>query len=404
MAGVGNTFKNYQGQQDSYEGSDILARKQADFAALKAWVDADSQRRVRYAADIAAAETLLAERQANTRRELLLTRHATPRLLGTARTLYQLAQQQLLPDAQRKSGFQERDRRRQQAALEVLDRRYDEQVDKRLMAHFLAQYLALPAEQLDGAFLQALGLRAGMDEAALKARLDTLYAGSKLADKTERLAWLGRDPAAFQASGDSFIAAAVALYADDQRREARDKELDGRISQAYAQTMQALIAYKTSLGQAVYPDANSSLRVSFGRVAGRDPGSDGASWHAFTTLRGVLAKHTGEGEFDAPAEQRAAIKARRFDQYGVKALDSVPVNFLSTLDTTGGNSGSPVLNSKAELVGLLFDGTLDGVISGWAFDTKMVRSICLDARYMLWQMKVVDKADRLLQEMNVSTR
>ena len=84
----------------------------------------------------------------------------------------------------------------------------------------------------------------------------------------------------------------------------------------------------------------------------------------------------------------------------MKSLNSVPVNFLATLDTTGGNSGSPVLNKNAELVGLLFDGTLDAVISDWDFNPRTVRSICLDARYMQWQMKYVDKADRLLKEMN----
>jgi hypothetical protein len=117
-------------------------------------------------------------------------------------------------------------------------------------------------------------------------------------------------------------------------------------------------------------------------------------------LRGITAKHTGTGDFDAPEVQRKAIAARQFDKYAVKSLDSVPVNFLATLDTTGGNSGSPVLNSRAELVGLLFDGTLDAVISNWDFNPKMTRSINVDVRYMLWQMKVVDKADRVLKELN----
>lgn len=399
VAGINNSFKNLQGQQDSYEGGDILARKRQGFAELKAWVEADAQRRAQYGADLQTVERLLAQRQATARAEFLLS-YTAPRLLGAARTLYQQAQQKTKPDAERMSGYQARDALRQRQAMEVLDRRYDEQVDKRLVGHFLTQYLALPAEQHNTALLNALGLRAGMDEAAVKARLDALYAASRLADKSERLAWLERDVAAFQASPDSFIAAAVALYADDERREARDKELGGQIQQAYASTMKALIAYKASHGQAVYPDANSTLRVSVGQVAGRDPGTDGSSWKPFTTLRGIVAKHTGEGEFNAPAAQLAAIKARQFDRYGVKALDSVPVNFLATLDTTGGNSGSPVLNSKAELVGLLFDGTLDAVIADWDFNPKTTRSICVDARYMLWQMKVVDKADRLLREMS----
>ena len=400
VKGLGNTFKNYEGQDASYRGSDILARKQKGFDELKAWVMADARRRELYAADIAAAEQLIAQQEATARSEFLM-RFAAPRLLETARELVQVMHQQQLPDEARKSGYQQRDMLRMRQGLEALDRRYDEQTDKAVSAHFMAQYLSQPPATLDMAFIDALGLKPGMDEAAIKARLDVLYAGSTLARLSDRLSWLAQPEATFRNSGDTFIAAALALYADDERREARDKEIGGLIQQSYANTMKALIAFKASQGQAVYADANSTLRVAVGNVMGRDPGRDGETWKPFTTLRGITAKATGEGEFDAPAEQLAAIKARSFDKYYVKDIDSVPVNFLATLDTTGGNSGSPVLNSKAELVGLLFDGTLDGVIASWDFNDKMNRSICVDARYMLWQMTVVDKAGRLLKEMGV---
>ena len=399
VAGVNNYFKNYQGQIASYTGSDILARKQAGYAAMKAWVEADAKRRALYGPSLAEAERVIAERQVNTRREFLLS-YATPTLLKSASDLYEQALERRKPDAERKAGFQDRDQLRRKQSLETVDRRFDEATEKKLVSHFLTQYLAQPADQLNAAFLKALGVSAGMDAAAVTARVDALYAGTKLTDKAERSAWLTRDAADFEASADTLVKAAVLLHADEQARENRDKELAGRLQQAYATVMQAEIDFKASRGQAVYPDANSTLRVAFGQVKGRNPGVDGTTWTAFTTLRGIVAKNTGSGEFNAPTEQLAAIKARNFDKYGVKALDSVPVNFLATLDTTGGNSGSPVLNGKGELVGLLFDGTLDAVISDWDFNDNMNRSICLDARYMLWQMKVVDKADRLLKEMN----
>jgi hypothetical protein len=399
VAGVNNYYKNYQGQMASYAGSDILARKQAAFDEMKAWVNADAKRRDAYGASLVEVERLIAERQGIVRREFLLS-YATPALVKSASDLYEQALQRKKPDAERKAGYQDRDQLRRKQAVETLDRRFDEVTEKKVVSHFLTQYLALPADQLNAAFLDALGVRAGMDAAAVTARVDALYAGTKLTDKAERAAWLSRDAAAFEGSTDTLVKAAVALHADEEARETRDKELAGKTQAAYAATMQAEIDFKASRGQPVYPDANSTLRVAFGQVKGRTPGVDGTTWTAFTTLRGIVAKHTGTGEFDAPAEQLAAIKARQFDKYGVKALDSVPVNFLATLDTTGGNSGSPVLNGKGELVGLLFDGTLDAVISDWDFNDAMNRSICLDARYMLWQMKVVDKADRLLKEMN----
>ncbi|MBW8846440.1 MAG: S46 family peptidase [Burkholderiales bacterium] len=404
MQGLQNYFKNLEGQQQSWEGSDILARKQADFDKLKAWVNADAKRKARYGADMAATESLLAEREGITRAELLMT-FMSPAMLNAARQMLETAEQRAKPDAERKTGFQDRDLPRLRAAQQQLDRRYDEPTDKRLVAHFLAQYLAQPADTLDAAWLNALGLKAGQDEASIRVQLDKLYAGSKLADTASRMAWMDKDVAAFKASDDTFIKAAVALYDDDQKRENRDKELGGKLQKAYAGTQQALIDYHASRGEAVYPDANSTLRISYGTVKGRDVGRDGETWTPFTTLRGIVAKHKGPdeagGEFNAPANELAAIKAKQYGNYYVKSLDSVPVNFLSTLDTTGGNSGSPVLNKKGELVGLLFDGTLDAVISDWDFNPKTVRSICLDARYMLWQMSVVDKATRVLDEMGV---
>jgi len=406
MQGLNNYYKNRQGQQASYDGSDILARKTAAFDQLKAWVNADAKRKERYGADIAATDSLLGEREAIAKAEYLLG-FSTPSMLGSARQLYQLAQERTKPDAERKSGYQDRDLARLRAGLQQLDRRYDEQTDKRLVAHFLAKYLAQPAGTLNAALLNAWGLKAGQDEASIRARLDVVYAASKLADTSTRMGWLDKDVAAFKASDDAFIKMAVALYEDDRAREDRDKELAGKLQKAYAGTQQAMIDFHASRGEVVYPDANSTLRISFGKVQGRDHGgADGTAWTPFTTLRGIVEKAKGPGqpgsdEFNAPAEQLAAIKAKQYGNYYVKSLDSVPVNFLATLDTTGGNSGSPVLNKNAELVGLLFDGTLDAVISDWDYNPKNVRSIVLDARYMLWQMSVVDKATRVLQEMGV---
>jgi hypothetical protein len=400
VASINNYYKNRQGMLNSYTKSDLLQRKQKEFDDLKAWVNADNARREQYGSDIAAIESLIAERDAITKREFLLT-YSSPRLLESARTLYEIANQKTqADDMQRKIGYQQRDWPRLRASLDAIDNRYDEQVDKALVRNFLGQYLSLPVGEQNAAFVSALGLKPGMTETEISAQLDKLYAGSELGKKATRMAWLNKDVAAFKSSDDSFIKIAVALYADGQQREENDRELSGKIQQAYANYMRALIAYRNSKGEAVYPDANSTLRVTFGKVAGRTAGNpDGMAWTPFTTLRGITEKYTGKGEFDAPAAQLAAIKAKEFGSYGVKSMDSVPVNYLATLDITGGNSGSPVLNSRAELVGLAFDGTLDSVISDWDFNPATTRTIALDVRYMLWEMDIVDHAKNVLNEL-----
>ena len=386
---------------DSYRSGNLLERKQQSFNDLKAWVNSDKTRKQEFGAGLAATEKLIAERDAITQQEFLLS-YSTPRFLSSARTLYRLANEKTKPDITRETGYQERDASRLEQAQDAIDKRYDEQVDKALALYFLKQYVAQPKKNQNAAFLSALGLKSGASEAVIKAQLDKLYAGSKLGDKATRLSWLTRDLTEFKASDDSFIKAAIALYADDQRREHRDKELNGNIQRAYSQYMKALIAFKNSKGEAVYPDANSTLRVTYGKVAGRASGADGLGWAPFTTLNGITSKNTGAGEFDAPAAQLDAIKNKKFDRYAVPILGSVPVNFLATLDITGGNSGSPVLNKRAEFTGIAFDGTLDSVISDWDFNNATTRTIAVDLRYILWQMKVVDKADNLLTELGVN--
>ena len=140
--------------------------------------------------------------------------------------------------------------------------------------------------------------------------------------------------------------------------------------------------------------------MTYGQILGV-PERDGLIYSPQTTLQGVVEKATGTGEFDAPKKQLdaiAALNAGKKTPYADAKLGSVPVNFLSTVDTTGGNSGSATLNAKGELCGLLFDGTFDTVASDYLFDTEKTRSIHVDSRYMLWTMSEVDGATNLLKE------
>jgi len=164
--------------------------------------------------------------------------------------------------------------------------------------------------------------------------------------------------------------------------------------------MAAMIAYKHSKDEPVYPDANGTLRVTYGTVKGYSP-RDAVWYEPFTTLRGVEQKNTGKPPFNSPKRLLDAIHDGDYGRFEAPALNSVPVNFLSTVDTTGGNSGSPTLNGKGELVGLLFDGNYESIISDWDFNPAITRSIHVDLRYVLWLMDHVDHADNLLREMKV---
>jgi len=403
VAGLNNYLKNRQGMLDSFASSDLLERKQQEHKELTEWVNSDRTKKALYADGLNTIDMLLQQRHKKSRADYQLN-NATPRLLSVARAVHRLAQEGTKPDAERKAGYQERDVPRFQSYLAGMDRNFDAKVEKALDLHNLSSYMAQPKSERDAAFDKAMGLRDGMSNDELSALIDGWYESTSLLDRDNRMALLEFDPEQFEQSEDPFVKAAVALYPSDLEDEKKSEELAGKIQQAYADYMRAKIAFMQSKGEAVYPDANSTLRITYGNVAGRDHGTeDGNAWAPFTTLRGVTEKATGEGEFNAPEEQLKAIEAGDFGPYEKADLNSVPVNYLATLDITGGNSGSAVLNHKGEFVGLAFDGTLDSIISDWDFNLENTRSIQVDTRYMLWQMEYVDHADNLLKELGVST-
>ena len=164
--------------------------------------------------------------------------------------------------------------------------------------------------------------------------------------------------------------------------------------------MDAITQWQRSEGQLTYPDANSTLRITYGNVMGGSP-FDGMEYLPFTTLEGITQKDTGKEPFNAPQRELDLIEAKDYGKYQLNSIDSVPVNFMSDLDVTGGNSGSATLNAKGQLVGLLFDGTFESVNSDWDFDPRTTRSIHVDSRYMLWVMDKVDGADGLIEEMDI---
>jgi hypothetical protein len=400
LAGLNNAMKNFGGQLEGARRVGLAERKAEREQALEAWLEADRDR-AGAVRDIAGLDALIAEMNSDSRQDFWYDRVTFPQLLSAAQQLYRWSREQEKPDAEREPGYQERDRRFIAQRLERIDRRFDPSVDRAVWLLFLEGYLEQPVNERVEAFDAALGLESMMDREALEDRLDSYYEATKMNDLDERLAWMDRPAADFEASDDPFIRLAVALFDHEMAEEEEQKSFDGRMARQRPAYMEALIAQSREQGRAVYPDANSSLRVTYGNVFGGSP-RDGLLYEPFTRLSGITEKDTGEAPFDAPPRQLELIEAGDFGDYALASLGSVPVNFLSDLDSTGGNSGSPTLDAEGNLVGLLFDGTIESVNSDWDFDPRTTRSIHVDSRYMLWVMEKVDGADRLLREMELT--
>lgn len=406
VQGLNNGLTNSRGVLEGMHKGGALAKKQAREQALLAWIGESPARQMKYGKAIAEMQAIQAQgestRDRNATFGLLSSASA---YLGAAQTIYRLSVQRAKPDVQREAGYQERDWGRIREGQDRLQRTIDPTVDRALFGWALAKAAALPAGQRIDALDKAAGLAPGMDQAAASAAigkyLDGLYAGTKLADRDTHTALLEKSTADVTAVNDPFLALAAALEPMAETLREASKNQAGVFARIRPVYMEALIEHAGGL---LAPDANSTLRVTYGQVKGVSP-RDGMFYTPQSTLAGIVEKHTGEGEFDAPQRQLdaiAALRAGKKTPFFDPGVNDVPVNFLSTVDTTGGNSGSPTLNAKGELVGLLFDGTYESVSSDYLFDEVKTRSIHVDSRYMLWNMAEVDGAHRLLEEMGVS--
>ena len=150
-----------------------------------------------------------------------------------------------------------------------------------------------------------------------------------------------------------------------------------------------------------YPDANFTMRLSYGNVKSYKP-RDAVFYDYVCTLSGVMQKYKpGDYEFDLPKSLIDAYNKKDFGQYVDPIYKDIVVGFITTNDITGGNSGSPVINGKGELIGLAFDGNYEALSHKIAFDKDLNRTICVDVRYVLWCMDKLGGATNLIKELTL---
>ena len=174
-----------------------------------------------------------------------------------------------------------------------------------------------------------------------------------------------------------------------------------RINSFYGRYLKALQEYKK--GKQFYPDANSTMRVTYGKVEGVQP-QDGVTYNYFTTLDGAVRKHNpAVEEFQLPSRMLDLYASKDYGAYAIQTPKgkTVPLAFLASNHTTGGNSGSPVLNAKGELIGTNFDRIWEGTMSDILFDPNLCRNITLDIRYTLFVIEKFGQAKWIVDEMKI---
>lgn len=397
--GLSNYLKNNRGMLDGFERSGAVERALArDAATRAALAEAGTEESTARLAAIDELDATLAAARTHTERDALLGWMGWGvDLLGVANTGLWLAHERTRDDADRDQGYQERDWPRIRERIERVENSYHRTADERMLAYFVERLDALDDAEVEPVVDVFFSFDPTGDRDAAAAAA-AIYDATTLTDAAERIALLDVGVVDIEQARDPLLQLATALYPLRRSLHEEGQQRQGAFSRLRPRYLEAVRATSSA---PVYPDANGTLRVTYGLVRGYD-GPDAVWYRPFTTVAGIVEKHTGVEPFDAPDDLLEAIASEEWGPYEDPDLGTVPVDFLSTLDTTGGNSGSVTLDSQGRLCGLLFDGNYEAMASDWVFDPVRTRSIHVGAAYMLWTMDRVDGAWHLLEEMGIA--
>jgi len=267
-------------------------------------------------------------------------------------------------------------------------------VDRQLMTALVLKAADLPAGQRLARIDKIVGQRVGEGrEKAVKKFVDELYKNSKLTSLDDCMKMLSES--ADDIRDDDFVKFAADMFGESAGLQQQAASFNAKIGLARTKLLEAWMAWK---GSDLYPDANRTLRLTYGEIKSYNP-RDAVHYDYMTTLGGVMEKETGVDPFEVSPRLRELWEKKDFGRYVDKKVNDVPVAFLANLDITGGNSGSSVINGKGELIGLAFDGNWEAVVGDYLFQDALNRSINVDARYILFVLDKYSNAQNLLNEM-----
>lgn len=398
IAGLANYLKNFEGMLIGLNRGHVLESRQAREAQLAATIAADKTLNKKYGKTLPELQALYAEKRTYGEKSTVLswTRYGSD-YLSLANRLYKWSIEKAKPDMERDPAYMDRnkpslERRTREAQVNLVP-----DVERDMLNYILVQAMRLPSDQRIPAIDKLVGDTSAGVESAVAAYTATLYANTRVGNLDERMAMLDMSSEQLVARHDAFIDLAVALYDEFQVMKERNDAFSGASEKLNAELVAA--CRETGVGPD-YPDANGTMRLGYGFVAGYSP-ADATHYDAFTTLKGVIQKETGVAPFNNPKKLLEAARLRDLARYLDLTLGDVPVNFLTDHDTTGGSSGSPVLNARGELIGLCFDGNYEAISADYECDGDISRTINVDSRYVLFTLDKVLGATELLDELSI---
>jgi V8-like Glu-specific endopeptidase len=390
IANFDNYRKVYEGNSVAMRRSETIAARRAEETRLATWINANPQRRAKYGEVLTNLNRLSSEYYATGQRDVII-RTLPPAAMVQFRQLYDAFASVLagkkLTDEEEKQKL---------AAVQRVWANREPIAERELLKFFLEQMANLPANQKFAAAENLFGNVQGRQRRAAEEAFAISIFENKSFDTPEKIVDLYDDSAdELRREHPQIFAFMSAFIQEKNAVTTRTTRFGSDIDRQRLLYQQGMAEMK---GMRPYPDANSTLRFTYGNVKGYSP-REAVSYTPFTTIKGMIEKDTGTNPFDVPQKLKDLQRNRDFGRYAQG--DSVVVNFLATTDIIGGNSGSPVLNAYGEQVGLVFDGNYEGLGNEIFYSADYGRTIAVDIRYVLFVTEKFGNAKWVIDEMTI---
>ena len=387
-----NYYKYSIGQNEGLENLDVIAKKKELEDQFTKWVNADESRNAKYGE----ALTLIASAYQNTKDEVALEYIAEAMLRGAE--IFQFAYRtRQLHDALVDNSDKERISLASDRVKDGLDeffKDYDSATDQKIAGALFKIY----KENVDPMYYPAF---INLVETKYKGDFDKytkeLYARSIFGSK-EKLLKFFESPKAKTLEKDPIYQASLEMFKTMNDIGTEVRKTNDALAKGNRLFVGGLMEMEKD--KVFYPDANSTMRLTYGTVGGYIP-RDGVEYNYFTTMKGYIEKEIpGDEEFDVPAKLKELYYTGDFGRYADKD-GTLHTCFISNNDITGGNSGSPVINGKGELIGIAFDGNWEAMSGDIAFENQIQKCINVDIRFVLWTIDKMAGAKNLIDEMTI---
>ncbi len=387
-----NYYKYSIGQNEGLQHLNVLEKKRQLEDQFTNWVNADQQRKAKYGEALKLISDSYKKTEDETAFEYMMeTMVRGPEIFYFAyrtRPLYDALK------SDKNSEHISLATERVKGGLDEFFKDYDSGTDQKIAAALFRIYQENVAPQYHPPFFRTVKAKYGNDfEKYTKELYDNSIFGSQ-----ERLVNFFEKPKAKILVKDPLFQVSLEIF----RMMSLIGDETGKTTEALAKGNRLFVGGLLEMGtdRKFYPDANSSMRMSYGTVGDYIP-RDGVKYNYFTTLRGYIEKEIpGDDEFDVPARLKELYAAKDYGRYA-DADGNLRTCFITNNDITGGNSGSPVMNAKGELIGIAFDGNWEAMSGDLAYENELQKCINVDIRFVLWTIDKMAGAQNLIDEMTI---